>query len=199
MEDRCGVTRGEVSCPVIWSCWHNRILLCPVAFNRFCPKRRASVLTSSSKDGAMLAGVMTQFGLGNVRGSSSRRGGAALREMVSTLEAGGDIVISPDGPRGPVYKLGPGMIKLAQLTGAPIVPVHIRYSRFWQLKSWDGFRIPKPFSRVDFILGALHEVSAYAEGGSEGNHSGDAFEAERARLETVLVEGNAVKPASRSS
>jgi lysophospholipid acyltransferase (LPLAT)-like uncharacterized protein len=140
-EDRCGITQGKIKRPVIWIFWHNRILMVPLA-RKLTPERQGVVLTSPSKDGEVLAEVMAQFQVGSVRGSSSRRGGQAMRELISTIEAGGDAVITPDGPRGPAYKLGPGVIKLALATGAPVMPVHVHYSRFWQLKSWDGFRIP---------------------------------------------------------
>lgn len=184
VEDCCGVTRGKVARPVIWAFWHNRILVVPVARMRYTPARHGVVLTSPSRDGALLAGVMAGFKVGNVRGSSSRRGGAAMLALIAAIEAGGDVAITPDGPRGPVYKLGPGIVKLAQITGAPVMPVHVHYSRYWQLRGWDGFRIPKPFSRVRLIFGALHEVAPTAP------DSGDAFEAERLRLQTLLCAGN---------
>ncbi len=179
VEDRCGITRCDLP-PVIWACWHNRLLAVPVGHSRFTPKRPAVVLTSPSKDGAILADAMAKFGVGSVRGSSSRRGGVALRELIGAMEAGNDIGITPDGPRGPVYKLAPGVLKLAQLTGARIMPVHVRYSRYWELKSWDKFRIPKPFSRAEIIFDTLHEVKAT-------NEDEAAFEAEQARLEELLM------------
>lgn len=179
--DQSGMTKGIVRCPVIWVFWHNRILVLPIAFNRFCPGRIASVLTSISKDGSILVGVMARFGVGSVRGSSSRGGGAAMLRLTRILESGEDVIITPDGPRGPVYKMTPGVIKLAQLTGAPVLPVHVRYSHFWQLRSWDGFRIPKPFSRVDIVLGGLHNV--------ENGEAANEFEAERFRLESALNVG----------
>ena len=121
---------------------------------------------------------MRRFGIGSVRGSSSRRGSTALREMAAILAAGGDMAITPDGPRGPKYRLNPGVVKLAQITGAPIVPLHIAYSRYWEIRSWDAFRIPKPFARVTTTFGPLHCVPPTTNDA--------AFEAERARLEAVL-------------
>ena len=180
VEDRCGITRCPLP-PMIWACWHNRLLAVPVAHSRVTPDRPAVVLTSPSKDGAILADAMARFGVGSVRGSSSRRGGVAIRELIGALKEGSDIGITPDGPRGPVYKLAQGVVKLAQLTGAPVMPVHIHYSRYWELKSWDRFRIPKPFSRVEIIFDTLHEVKASAD------EDETAFEAERARLENLLA------------
>ena len=63
-----------------------------------------------------------------------------------------DVCLTPDGPRGPRYKIQPGFIKLAEATGAPIVPIHVRFSSAWRLKTWDRFVIPKPFSRVEVIF-----------------------------------------------
>ena len=182
IDDRCGVTRGELPEPIIWAAWHNRILVMAITYAKYFSHRRCSVLTSASKDGAIVAEVMARFGTGSVRGSSSRRGGVALREMAGIVESGSDVVITPDGPRGPVYKLSPGVVKLAELTGAPVVPVHVHYSSYWQLRSWDGFRIPKFFSRVTVVLDVPIRLDAII--------SGDAFETERARLESILVTGS---------
>ncbi len=90
--------------------------------------------------------------MGSVRGSSSRRGSTALRELSLKLEQGYDLAITPDGPRGPKYSLGPGVIFLSQKTGAPIMPLHARYHHAFRLKTWDTFPIPLPFSRVDITM-----------------------------------------------
>ena len=179
VDDRCGITRGAMQ-PFIGAFWHNRILAIPIAYQRYCRGRRGHCLTSPSKDGAIIAGVMARFGIGSVRGSSSRRGTTALRELTALLEAGEDVAITPDGPRGPKYKISPGIIKLSQLTGVPIMPIHVSYSRYWQLKSWDAFRIPKPFSRVEVVFGPLYEVCVTTDDA--------AFEGERARLQTLLMD-----------
>jgi lysophospholipid acyltransferase (LPLAT)-like uncharacterized protein len=95
---------------------------------------------------------MARLGMGSVRGSSSRRGSTALRELSVKIEEGYDLAVTPDGPRGPKYCLGPGVVFLAQKTGAPILPLHARYHHVFRLKTWDSFPIPLPFSRVDIIL-----------------------------------------------
>jgi lysophospholipid acyltransferase (LPLAT)-like uncharacterized protein len=137
-----------------------------------------SVLTSPSKDGDILAGVMANLGMGSVRGSSSRRGSTAIRELSSLLEAGVDLAITPDGPRGPKYALGPGAVFLAQKTGVPIIPLHARYHWAIRLKTWDSFAIPLPFSRVDIVMDPYLTVDPEATD----------LEAERLRLETLLKE-----------
>ncbi len=124
----------------------------PIAFERFRRGQRLAVLTSPSRDGGLLSAVVRRFGVESVRGSSSRRGGVALRELHSKLDEGCDVIITPDGPRGPVYTLGPGIIFLAAQTGLPLLLVQVKYERCWKLKSWDRFRIPKPFSKVVITL-----------------------------------------------
>jgi lysophospholipid acyltransferase (LPLAT)-like uncharacterized protein len=111
-----------------------------------------TVLTSPSKDGEILSQLVGAFGMGSVRGSSSRRGSRALLELVKLIRAGGDIAITPDGPRGPRYSLGPGVILLAQTTGASIVPAHASFSRCFRMKTWDGFIIPLPFSTISVTV-----------------------------------------------
>lgn len=151
LDDRCGLARNAFSDPCLICFWHNRILGITLAAHRRYPKRLRpgiTVLTSPSKDGEILAQLVGAFGMGAVRGSSSRRGSQALRELVRLVRDGADIAITPDGPRGPRYCLGPGVILLAQTTGAAIVPAHASFSRCFRMKTWDGFIIPLPFSTI---------------------------------------------------
>jgi lysophospholipid acyltransferase (LPLAT)-like uncharacterized protein len=97
--------------------------------------------------------------MGAVRGSSSKRGSRAFRELVELVEDGRDIAITPDGPRGPRYVLGPGAISLAQLTAAPIIPVHAKFSLCLRMKTWDEFVIPLPFSTVSVTIDNLVRAS----------------------------------------
>lgn len=176
-EDRAGVAgRGDVP-PVIWVFWHNRVVVVPHTYIRWL-RRKGAALTSASKDGEILAEFIKRFGIRPVRGSSSRRGAAALLEMVALIEQGYDIGITPDGPRGPRYSLNPGVVRLAQKTGAPILPMHVDYARCIRLKSWDAFMIPLPFSRVTVTLDELVRVVKTS--------TVEEFEAERARVEKIL-------------
>jgi lysophospholipid acyltransferase (LPLAT)-like uncharacterized protein len=153
--DHDGFLSNPLAAPSIITFWHNRIPAIAVGFLRKYHHRHRKgvvVLTSPSKDGDILSGVMARLGMGSVRGSSSRRGSTALRELSAKLEEGYDLAVTPDGPRGPKYCLGPGVIFLAQKTGAPILPLHARYHYAFRLKTWDSFSIPFPFSRVDIIL-----------------------------------------------
>ena len=169
--------------PVIYAFWHNRILAITAAFLRVYPagRRGVLVLTSASKDGMWLGLVARHLGMGSVRGSSSRRGATALRELLDRVAAGHDIAITPDGPRGPCYALGPGMVYLAQRAEIPVIPCHAHFGRALRLRTWDRFAIPLPFSRVEVTLGRPERVPP---GAVEAD-----FEAERCKMESVLRAG----------
>ena len=173
-----GTGKGRAEPRLIWVFWHNRLFIIPRLLNRYLPQRPGSALTSASKDGEIVAAFLQQFHIHPIRGSSSRRGAAALLEMKRFIAQGYDVAITPDGPRGPRYRLNAGPIALAQKTGALVMPILVQYSRFWQLKSWDAFRIPKPFARVDITILPLHTVPPTPDDA--------AFEAERVKLETLL-------------
>ena len=179
--------------PCIVAAWHNRILVLPICFGRLKNVQRLIVLTSASRDGALLAGVVRSFGMDAVRGSSSRRGATALRELAGELESGADVIITPDGPRGPRYVLSPGIIFLAQKTGLPLMRVQVDYERYWELKSWDRFRIPKPFSRATVTLHPFEKL--------EFNEGDEDLEAPRQRFEAMLrkdqAEGFAEQPSEK--
>ena len=180
IEDRSGVLKEDVGSPVIVCFWHNRILGITFAFDRIYPKKRngVTVLTSPSKDGEILAQLVGAFGMKAVRGSSSRRGSSALLELVRLIRGGRDIAITPDGPRGPRYSLGPGIILLAQSTGVRIVPAHASFSRCVRMKTWDGFIIPLPFSKVSVTLDGALTIP--------GELTGEEFEEKRKNLEDLL-------------
>lgn len=182
--------RGRVSSePYIFAFWHNRLLLMPIIWNRFLNVRGARPqgmsLTSTSRDGELVALFLARFGVGAIRGSATRRGAGSLREMAGWLKRGHDIGITPDGSRGPIYEIKPGLVLLAQLSKRPIIPLSFAYSSAWRLRTWDRFFIPKPFSRVTLLLGEPHFV--------QRTETPEAFEAERLRCEQMLmaqVQGN---------
>jgi len=142
----------------IWTLWHNCLFSFPLMYRKFFFDRRGAALTSASRDGEIASAVLELVGVAPIRGSSSRRGAQALIELTSWLSEGYDIALTPDGPRGPCYKLSPGLVLLAKKTGTPIMPLAVRYHNYWKLKSWDQFRIPKPFSRVDVYAGPVVHV-----------------------------------------
>jgi len=167
--------------PAIYTLWHSRFFIVPAAWGKISRGRRKVVaLTSASHDGDMVAHAMAVFGLGAVRGSSSRRGVAALVALKKALKEGSDICVTPDGPRGPRYAMQPGGIKLAESTGAPIVPVHVLFSSAWRLKTWDRFVIPKPFSRVVVTFAA----PIFLPRGMDA----EAFEKRRLEIENLMIQ-----------
>lgn len=172
------VAESPPAFPMIWLFWHNRLFAMPPVYKRYLKSRSGAVMTSASKDGEIVAATIGMFGVSSVRGSSSRGGSRALLEMTSWVNEGYDVAITPDGPRGPRYKLAPGAIKLAKVTGARILPIRIEYSSYWSFKSWDRFRLPRPFCQVTVTFEPCQEVDTELEG--------DAFEAERARIESLL-------------
>ena len=101
--------------------------------------------------------------------------------MKRALQEGLDVCITPDGPRGPRYSFHPGVIKLAQSTGAPIVPIHASYASAWRLKTWDGLVIPKPFSRVTVVFDEMLMIPPKLDEA--------AFEAQVERVKNILLAG----------
>ncbi|QQL44155.1 lysophospholipid acyltransferase family protein [Sulfuriroseicoccus oceanibius] len=180
VEDPDNVAGGEHG-PMIWLFWHNRLLVMPVVYKKHLRSRQGSVLTSPSGDGEVLAQVIGKFGVGAIRGSSNKRGAAALREMVKLVRSGCDLCVTPDGPRGPKYRLNPGAVQVAAMTGAPLLPFRVRYDNCWELKTWDAFRIPKPFSKVEVVIGPLQPV--------ENTKDADLFEQRRLEVQTLMVDG----------
>jgi len=145
--------------PIIYAVWHGRILLLPRLYGR----RGSHALASRSRDGELVARWISRFGLVPVRGSSTRGGGEALRQLARVLRQGGEVVVVPDGPTGPREVLKAGVIALARLSGAPIVPTAFGAAREWRLRSWDEFRIPKPFARCVVRFGEPIRIPAGAD------------------------------------
>lgn len=134
--------------PVAIVLWHNRLFLAAEIVRRFRTGRPAYALVSASQDGAWLSAFFHLVGMRTVRGSSSRLGREAATALVDTLRAGHDVGITPDGPRGPRYEFKPGAIIVARRTRAPLLLVGAEFASAWRLRSWDRFRLPRPFSRV---------------------------------------------------
>jgi lysophospholipid acyltransferase (LPLAT)-like uncharacterized protein len=134
----------------IYCFWHQR----QVFFTWTHRGVGAAVLVSRSKDGDLIAETMRLSDIGAVRGSSSRGGAAAAKEMVETLRAGLDVGITPDGPKGPARQVKEGVLRVAQLSGAPIVPIANALSRRVEIaKAWDRFQVPLPFGRAAVVYG----------------------------------------------
>src|SRR5687767_11246826 len=142
--DESGII-GKTNEPLLFCLWHNRLALAMKIYLDYVRKHHPgsglAALISASRDGAMLAAVLTRFGVQPVRGSSSRRGPQSLVELVSWTKKGYLAAITPDGPRGPRYQVQEGIISLAQVTGLPVIPVSTHLAGKICLKSWDQFQI----------------------------------------------------------
>jgi lysophospholipid acyltransferase (LPLAT)-like uncharacterized protein len=132
---------------MIAAIWHQRIFIV-MGYARKFSKYSPSVMISQSRDGEMIADIYSRFHFRPVRGSSSRGGKEALSAIIADLNRNSFAVQVLDGPRGPRGIVKPGLIVMAQSSGAPIFPFYITVDRAWVLKSWDRTLIPKPFSRI---------------------------------------------------
>jgi lysophospholipid acyltransferase (LPLAT)-like uncharacterized protein len=129
----------------IFAFWHNR----QVFFTYTHRAQNFAVLVSRSRDGEVIARTMELSRIGACRGSSSRGGATAVREMMAIFDGGCDLGLSPDGPKGPVYQVKPGIIFLAQKLGVPIIPISNALTNKLVLKrSWDKYQVPFPFGRA---------------------------------------------------
>ena len=142
--------------PVVLVLWHGEML--PLLY--YHRNRQIAVLVSEHGDGEIIARILTDFGFRLVRGSSSRGAARALIAVDRELEAGHDVGITPDGPRGPLHSVAPGALLAAHRAGVRMVPLAATASAFWQLGSWDRFMIPKPFARVTIAYGDPIAVEA---------------------------------------
>jgi lysophospholipid acyltransferase (LPLAT)-like uncharacterized protein len=154
--DRSGLGEGKMRRAAIYCIWHNRLALSMASYFKYIKKHNQSAglvaMASASRDGGMLIAVLERFGVQPVRGSTSRRGPQALRELTTWAKRNYDLAITPDGPRGPRYVVQEGVIALAQLTGMPVVAVSFNPKWKISVKSWDRFQIPLPFSRCQMIF-----------------------------------------------
>lgn len=138
----------------IYAFWHGHLLVTIYALFR----HPLLVMISQHRDGEIIAATMERFGVTAARGSSSRGGGEALRQMLRGAREGYVLVITPDGPRGPRRVAQPGVVRAAQLGGIPILPAAVVAKHRKILSSWDRFEIPLPFSRTLFLYGEPIEV-----------------------------------------
>lgn len=164
--------RGE---QVILAFWHSRILLMPFPYRG----QKACIMNSIHRDGEIITRVIKRFGIRAVRGSSTRGWMGGLKGMLEAYRQGYDLIVVPDGPRGPRCKAKSGVLQLARTTGAAIFPV--TYGAAWHttVNSWDRLLIPFPFSRVTYVAGQPITVPADA--------SPEVMEVKRQELEDSLL------------
>jgi len=143
--------------PFIVAFWHGRLLMMPPAWHRLVPFH---MLISAHRDGRIIAGAMTYFGIETIAGSTSRGGSAALRTMLKRLKEGCCVGITPDGPRGPAMTASVGIVNVARLARVPVVPLTYATSRRRVLATWDRFHLALPFGRGVFLWGEPIEIAA---------------------------------------
>jgi len=179
VEDKAGAFNTSRS-GWIWAFWHNRMFVIPYIHELWFAHIPGAILSSPSGDGQIIADVCATFGFEAARGSSSKpqKGLGALIMMAEKVKEGRDIGITPDGPRGPIYHLQPGIIKLGQLTGGTIMPVRVEYSHAIRFKTWDQFLLPLPFSKVRVIFEPTLTV--------QRKMTEEEFEAQRLKLEQAM-------------
>ena len=135
--------------------WHGRLLMIPMAWQRLAPMH---MLISAHRDGRIIADAVTYFGVDSIPGSTRRGGPAALRTMLRRLDEGECVGITPDGPRGPAMRASAGIVNVARLAQAPIVPIVFATSRRQVLRTWDRFHLALPFGRGVFLWGEPIEI-----------------------------------------
>lgn len=140
--------------PFLLCAWHQDIY-----FSAWILRgQNLAALISSSKDGEYIHQVLRGFGFSAVRGSSTRGGLGAMKQMIKCLKAPQPVAITPDGPLGPAFVVQEGIISLARKTGVPILPWRYEASSCWRLKSWDRHKIPRPFAAIQSVVGTPFEV-----------------------------------------
>ncbi len=140
--------------------WHNRLFISAEIFRRYRYRRRVYGLVSGSKDGAWLAAFYSMIGLTPVRGSSSSHGREAAKVLIEIVRAGNDFGITPDGPRGPLYTVEPGVLIVTRRNNAPMVLVGAEFGPAKRLRSWDRFYVPWPFTRIKMRCIVLPAINA---------------------------------------
>jgi len=146
--------------PVLFAFWHNRLLYTCYYLRR----ERLTMMISKSRDGDLITRVARIFGIRAIRGSSSREGMRAISDLARLMREGGNGGITPDGPRGPLYRMQIGALLAARSAGVPILPVSISFNRMKVFQSWDRFRFPYPFSRAVLVFGEPFRVPDDARG-----------------------------------
>ena len=157
--------------PVVIALWHGELL--PILWHH--RQQGISALISTHGDGEIIARIAHALGCRTVRGSSSRGGARALLALVRELEAGHEVAVTPDGPRGPRRYFAPGALVAAMRAGVPVVAFGASVDRAWRLRTWDRFVIPKPFAGITIGYSAPTAVSATSPRETEGE--GPRFQA----------------------
>ncbi len=136
-------------------CWHNELLMSPQAYRKIHKKQPASAIISSHFDGSLIASTLNMLNIRPLRGSTKKGARQVLLQAFKSIKNGEEVLITPDGPRGPRHSMSDGAIGIALKSKLPIFVMNYTAENYWQLGSWDKFVIPKPFTKVDFYLQSI--------------------------------------------
>ena len=175
---------------VVLCTWHQQFF---AAIRHFQTYRhlKPSLMISKSSDGEIIADVAERSGWHTVRGSSSRDGRKALKDMIDRLSQFGLAAHVVDGPKGPAGIVKAGVIQLAHAADAVIVPFYTSADRAWYFNSWDRYFLPKPFARVVITFGDMIKLATAEDS--------DTFERQRFDLERIMIPEMRVAPAGKLS
>ena len=135
--------------------WHGELLMSPQAYRHIHKKQKSSAIISQHFDGQLIASTLNLLSIRPLRGSSKKGARKVLLEAFRAVKNGEEVLITPDGPRGPRHSMSDGAIGLAVKSKLPIFVMNYKASAYWQLKSWDQFVIPKPFCKIDFYMQSI--------------------------------------------
>lgn len=149
-------------CVVVF--WHGRLAMMSFAYRRYWGRdfgyeKKGKVIISDHKDGEIITRVISHFGIGAIRGSSRKNAARALVSAFRQIDNGVDVIITPDGPKGPLHSVADGAVIIAQKKNLEIYALNYEASKFWQFKSWDKMILPKPFSTINFSLSKPFSVA----------------------------------------
>ena len=129
--------------------WHSELLISPQVYRKLRKKQRTSAIIAQHYDGELVSKTLSYFKINSLRGSSRHGAKSVLINAIKAIKNGDTIMITPDGPRGPRYSMSDGAVALALRSNLPLMVVSYQPSSYWQMRSWDKFLIPKPFSHID--------------------------------------------------
>jgi lysophospholipid acyltransferase (LPLAT)-like uncharacterized protein len=135
--------------------WHGELLMTPQAYRHIHKKHPASAIISSHFDGSLIAGTLEFLNIRPLRGSTKKGARQVLLQAFKSIKSGEEVLITPDGPRGPRHSMSDGAIGIALKSKLPIFVMNFKAKNYWQLNSWDKFVIPKPFTTIDFYMQSI--------------------------------------------
>lgn len=135
--------------------WHGELLMSPQAYRYIHPKHPASAIISAHFDGGLMASTLAFLRIRSLRGSSRKGARQVLLQAFKSIKQGEEVLITPDGPKGPRHSMSDGAIGIALKSKLPIFVMNFQAHSYWQLKSWDKFVIPKPFGKIDFYMQSI--------------------------------------------